>query len=126
MPLQRIRLELARDSDFPNGSPAHGYEFVAPLGKDGKIDAAKWQRYRDECRVVRFWGAAEHEHGRLVRKTGGNWAFHYVDEGDVDVADETGFRFTDHVFRPGEYVSIREDDGALRTFNVRRVSDVTR
>ena len=112
MALKKVRLELARDKDFPNGSPAHGYEFVAPLHKDGKIDIAKWQRHRDECRVVRFWGA-------------GTWAFHYVDEGDLDVDDETGFRFDDHVFRPGEYVSIREDDGELRTFNVRSVGDVT-
>jgi hypothetical protein len=125
MALKKVRLELARDKDFPNGSPAHGYEFVAPLHKDGKIDIAKWQRHRDECRVVRFWGAAEHEHGRLVRRRGGTWAFHYVDEGDLDVDDETGFRFDDHVFRPGEYVSIREDDGELRTFNVRSVGDVT-
>ena len=125
MPLQRIRLELARDSAFPNGSPAHGYEFVAPLRKDGKIDAAEWHRHRDDCGVLRFWGAAEHEHGRLVRRRGGNWAFHYVQEGDINVDDETGFRFDDHVFRPGEYVSIREDDGELRTFNVRNVSDVT-
>jgi hypothetical protein len=79
MSLKRVRLELARDKEFPNGSPAHGYEFVAPLGKDGKIDSAEWQRRRDECLVVRFWGATEHEHGRLVRRPGGNWAFHYVE-----------------------------------------------
>jgi hypothetical protein len=126
MPLQKIRLELARDKEFPNGSPAHGYEFVAPLGRDGKIDAAEWQRSRDECRVVRFWGAAEHEHGRLVRRPGGDWAFHYLEEGAIDVDDESGFRFDDHVFRPGEYVSIREDGEVLRTFNVRSVSDVSR
>lgn len=125
MALKKVRLELARDTNFPNGSPAHGYEFLAPLGKDGKINVTEWKRYHDQCRVVRFWGTAEHEHGRLVRKPGGNWAFHYLDEGDIDVGDETGFRFDDHVFRLGEYVSIRENDGELRTFNVRSVSDMT-
>jgi hypothetical protein len=124
MPLKRIRLELARDREFPNGSPAHGYEFIAPLGQDGKIDAAEWQRSRDKCRVFRFWGSAEHEHGHLIKRQGGSWAFKYEREGDVDVEDETGFRFADHSFRPGEYVSIREDDEELRTFNVRSVNDV--
>jgi len=29
--LKRIRLELARSKEFPDGSTAHGYEFVAPV-----------------------------------------------------------------------------------------------
>ena len=44
MSLSKIRLELARDPDFPEGSREHGYEFTAPLGADGR-DA---QRHR--CR----------------------------------------------------------------------------
>jgi hypothetical protein len=28
---KRIRLELARSKEFPEGSATHGYEFVAPL-----------------------------------------------------------------------------------------------
>ena len=35
MALKRIRLELARTADFPEGSPSHGYEFVAPLDLQG-------------------------------------------------------------------------------------------
>ena len=31
MTLRKIRLELARDHDFPDGSRHHGYELVAPL-----------------------------------------------------------------------------------------------
>src|SRR5688572_22787937 len=124
MTLKKIRLELARDSEFPNGSAAHGYEFIAPLGNDGRINASEWQRSRDVCRVVRFWGSAEHEHGHLVRRQGGSWAFHYAKTGDIDVEDESGFRFDDHPFHPGEYVSIREDDGELHTFSIRTVTDV--
>ena len=34
----KIRLELARNAEFPEGSRAHGYEFIAPLGEDGHLD----------------------------------------------------------------------------------------
>jgi hypothetical protein len=123
MSLRRIRLELARDADFPSGSAQHGYEFIAPLDNTGRINATEWKTQRDRCRVVRFWGSAEHEHGHLVRGARNNWAFHYEKEGDIDIDDETGYRFADHVFRVGEYVSISEADGELRTFHVVRVSD---
>ena len=42
--LSRIRLELARTKDTPEGDPAHGYEFIAPLGADGHIDAEAWKK----------------------------------------------------------------------------------
>ena len=35
MALKRIRLELARTADFPEGSPSHGYEFVRAAGSPG-------------------------------------------------------------------------------------------
>jgi hypothetical protein len=38
--------------------------------------------------------------------------------------DETGYRFDHHAFRPGEYVSIKEHDGVLRTFRVVYVRDL--
>ena len=40
--LKRIRLELARNKDFPEGSAEHGYEFRAPLRPDGHIDLEGW------------------------------------------------------------------------------------
>jgi hypothetical protein len=67
--------------------------------------------------VRRFWGDQEDEIGHLVRKPGGSWAFHYDVFGDAD-DDETGYRFADHHFVPGEYVSIKEQDDVLRTFRV--------
>jgi hypothetical protein len=76
--------------------------------------------------VLRFWGSAEHEHGHLMRLPGGAWSFHYEEEGDIDIDDETGYRFGDHVFKTGDHVSICEADGQLRTFRVTKVSEVTR
>ena len=37
--LKKIRLELARDHDHPEGSNRIGYEFGAPLDAAGRIDA---------------------------------------------------------------------------------------
>jgi hypothetical protein len=52
--LKRIRLNLARSKEFPSGSDRHGYEFVAPLGADGRIDPQLWRTYREHCGVRRF------------------------------------------------------------------------
>ena len=121
--MKRIRLELARDHEFPEGSSRHGYEFVAPLDAGGRIDAEAWKKVRPQCRVVRFWEGEEDEIGHLLRKGGGFWAFHYDIHGDAD-DDEAGYRFASHVFKPGEYVSIREQDDRLRTFQVISVQEL--
>jgi hypothetical protein len=117
MSLYKIRLELARDHDFPEGSGERGYEFTAPLDEDGHIDHEAWKTHRDKCRVLRFWEDRDDEVGHLIRKPGGSWAFHYDLLGDPD-DDESGYRFGNHVFRRGEYVSIEEHDDVLRTFRV--------
>jgi hypothetical protein len=119
MTLKKIRLELARDREHPEGSNRHGYEFVGPLDAEGHLDAADWKKHRERCRVKRFWLNEDDEMGHLVRKPGGHWAFHY--EGDSD-DDESGYRLGDHKFAVGEYVSIREhDEDVMRTFRVVRV-----
>ena len=124
--LKRIRLNLARTKEFPSGSARHGYEFVAPLDVSWHIDPALWQKHRDHCRVRRFWGDDE-QVGRLIHKPGGpehaQWLFDY--EGTAGGEDEAGYRFGSHSFRPGEYVSIRDEDGKLQTFQVVSVESAT-
>lgn len=118
--LKRVRLDLARDHDHPDGSSACGYDFIAPIGDDGHIIAADWKKARDRCRVKRFWVGEADMVGHIVHKPGGAWAFHYDIHGSPE-SDETGYRFGAHVFKPGEYVSIKEHDGVMRTFRVRSV-----
>ncbi len=117
--LKRVRLRLARSKEFPTGSLYHGYEFVAPLDANGHIDVDLWRQHRDHCRVRRFWGGEE-EIGRLVHKSGGKehsrWIFDYNEAAEDD--DEAGYRFASHAFLPGEYVSIRDEEGELHTFQV--------
>jgi hypothetical protein len=124
--LNRILLNLARSKDFPNGSPRHGYDFIAPLDGEGHIDLILWKKYRDYCRVRRFWAGEQDEVGRLVHKPGGaehaRWVFDY-NFGEDD-GDEAGYRFGVHAFLPGEYVSISGLDGKLHTFRVISVDPV--
>jgi hypothetical protein len=117
MTLSKIRIEMARSREYPKGSALHGYEFVAPLNGAGQIDIDAWNQQRTKCRVRRFWESEAGEIGHLTRKPGGSWAFHYDIHGDIN-DDETGYRLGNHVFRPGEYVSIREHDEDMNTFKV--------
>jgi len=124
---KRIRLNLARSKEFPQGSSRHGYEFVAPLDAKDHIDAALWKQHRGHCRVRRFWVGEDDEIGQLVHKPGGpehgRWMFDYNPKRADD--DESGYRFGAHAFRPGEYVSIRDEDGEMHTYQVASVEPAT-
>jgi len=92
--LKRIRLNLARSKEFPLGSDKHGYEFVAPLDRNGHIDPELWHKYREHCGVRRFWEGEDDEIGHLVHKPGGaehgRWVFDY--DGTAEADDEAGYR----------------------------------
>lgn len=124
---KRIRLNLARAKEFPEGSSRHGYEFVAPLDSQGHIDPVRWRQHRDNCRVRRFWEGEDEQVGFLVHKPGGaehgRWIFDYDRTAETD--DESGYRFGAHAFIPGEYVSIRDEDGEMHTFRVVSVEPAT-
>ena len=124
--LKRIRLHLARSKEFPAGSTSHGYEFVAPLDNKGHIDPELWRKYHQHCGVRRFWNGEDEQIGHLVHKPGGaehaRWVFDYDNTSTDD--DEAGYRFGVHAFVPGEYVSIRGEEGELHTFQVATVESV--
>lgn len=115
MALRRIRLELARTKEFPEGNPSCGYEFVAPLNSDGHLDADGWKKHPEKCTVRRFWNGTDDEKGTLVHGPGGRWMFSYA-PGEED--DEPIFKFNRHVMKEGEYVSITEHDAVTRPFRV--------
>ena len=119
--LKVVRLNLARNKEHPDGSDEYYYRFTAPLDENGRLDAALWKKAKDRCRVVRFWGGEEEDIGHLVHH-GTSWGFHYDLSGDE--GDEFGFKLGNHLFVPGEYVSIRDDEGKLNTFQVVTVQDV--
>lgn len=118
--LSRIRLELGRTQGYPQGSVAHGYEFIAPLTSAGHVDAEAWRRAKDRCGVRRFWGHDRDEHG-MLRHVGQGWRFDY---GPHDESDEPFFHLDKHAFALGNYVSIREHDGVTRPFRVIEVAPI--
>src|SRR5262249_16019494 len=83
-----------------------------------------WRKHREHCGVRRFWDGDDDEFGRLVHKPGGaehaRWMFDYDETAEDD--DEAGYRFGNHAFPNGEYVSIPGEDGHMHTFQVGRAT----
>ena len=115
MKLKKIRLELARCPEYPNGSDEFGYEIDAPLTKDGHIDQAAWKSVKNRCAVRRFGKYDDDEHGLLIHTIRG-WLFDYDPAEEDD--DEPLFRLDNHLFNEGEYVTVTEHDGQERAFQV--------
>ena len=86
--LRPIRLELAREPGSPAGERRCGYGIVAPLDAAGRFDPGAARTMETSRRVRRF-----------------------ADE-------ETGFRFGEACFMPGEYVSLQAPDGATHACQV--------
>jgi hypothetical protein len=122
MCLNRIRLELARTKEAPEGNPNCGYDFIAPLDAAGRFDATVWRNHRDACTVRRFWQNTDDEHGMLIHTRGRKWVFSYA-PGEDD--DEPIFKFDRHTFKAGEYVSITEHDGVARPFRIAAVTPLS-
>ena len=115
MTLFHARLELARSKEFPEGSARHGYEFTAPLDAGGHLDAEAWKTAKAQCTVRRFTAGKDDETGRLVH-VGKGWHFDYVAKANDD--DEPLFKLDRHLIKQGEYLSITEHDGVMRTFKI--------
>ena len=113
--LKKIRLELARTKEFPEGNPRCGYEFTAPLNKDGHLDLELHRKNKSACRVYRFWEGQKTEEGALLHLGKDRWVFSYAPGTDDD---EPAFKFDRHGFVAGEYVSITEHDGITRPFKI--------
>lgn len=114
--ISHIALELAREPGHPFGDRQHAYHLYLPLKNTGEIDVEGWRRSQSLCRVRRFRPNQPEVSGRILHGPGGRWIFDYPDASEAD--DETGFRLDRERFVHGEYVSIREDDGKLHTFQV--------
>jgi hypothetical protein len=120
MTMKKIRLELARTKDEPQGNSGHAYEFRAPLNAAGELDRKGWSDNKQLCTVRRYENGTEVESGVLLHPRGETWVFSYAPGTDDD---EPIFKFSRHVFKEGEYVTITEHDGAQRTFRVVSVND---
>ena len=117
MAWMRVRVELARSPLFPDGSHHHGYEFTLPLDAAGRLDRKTYDRAPELCTVHRFWQGegGEDATGEILRSGRGRWVFSW-DPGEGE--EEALPHLEQRVFRPGEYLAVREADGAEHTFRV--------
>lgn len=123
--MRRIRLERVHAKDEAAPTAGEGYEFVAPLDDSAHISPEDWKRERALCFVHKIEQGDVVQRGLLVHRQGGagggTWQFDYaLGEGD----EESGFRFDAHRFVVGEYVSVRDADGDVRTFKIASVKPV--
>ena len=122
MTMKRITLRLARNPGYPEGDRQQGYVIIAPLDPGGHLMVDEWRAHRSACTVVRFHpDPAEHADGWLTHR-GSHWFFRY-DE-DHEGPDEPVYRFGDHRFEIGEYVTISHADGEALTYQVADVTSV--
>ena len=114
--IHHILLELGREpGTHPFGDRQHVYHLYLPLLDDGRIDAEGWRKSRSLCRVRRQRPGEPEASGMILHGPGGgHWIFDYPGT----AADESGFRLQDERFTVGEYISIKEDDERLHTFQV--------
>ena len=73
----------------------------------------------DSLTLRRFWNNQPDEHGALIHRRNGSWAFSYASGDDND---EPIFRFDRHLFVEGEYVTVTEHDGVARPFRIVHVA----
>jgi hypothetical protein len=119
MTLTRVVMRLGRNPEagYPGGDDHFGYVVIAPLDKDGLLDAKLWRANKAKCTVVRFTPDHEDDADGWLTHRGDQWWFHYDDEGE-EAPDEPVYRLGDHRLRLGEYVTIHEADGEDLTFKV--------
>ena len=116
-----IRLELAREPGHPDGAPDEGYDIVAPLDADGRLDGDAHRAQPDRGHVRRFARNETVSAGRLRHGPNGRWMLD-MDQGEGE--DAVGFRFGDERFVAGEYVSLSLPSGKQHTYVVARVVEV--
>jgi hypothetical protein len=113
-PLAVVRLLLASNAGFPEGSSTRGYELRLPLMPDGQIDRRAAASRPDACTVLRFWEGEPDRHGHLVHGPMG-WCIEY---GPKEQDGEPMHRFEASTLRPGDYASVHEHDGLVMQFRI--------
>lgn len=112
---QRIRLELARSHNHPEGSTRFGYVLMLPLDADGRVDEPALRKASELATVHRFWENEDDATGRIMRRGPKGWVFAY---GGERADDEPVPHLSDHVFAVGQYLAVRESSGREHVLRV--------
>jgi hypothetical protein len=115
--MQQISLRLASGPGLPEGDPFWGLELTAVLTPEAQIDAIAWELDPEPWPARRFWPDRDDWHGELIRAADA-WALRAKQDDN-----EPLWLLEGKLFRPGEYVTIRQPDGeewVFRTVGVDR------
>jgi len=111
----RLRLELARGPERPEGSHRIGYELTLPLASDGHMAIEVFRELPELCTVHRFGEDSEERVGALKHHRGDHWAFTYAGPGAFE---ENLPRFGQHRLRVGDYVSVLDAHGRDHAYRI--------
>lgn len=117
-----IRLELAREPGHPHGDSRDGWDIVAALNDEGRLDLEACKAEPKRCFVRRFIRDATIATGHLRHSFGDRWILEL--EGHAEL-ESSGFRLGEERFKLGEYVSIETADGTAHTYGVERLTSLT-
>lgn len=118
-----IRLELAREPGHPHGDASDGWDIVAALDDDGRLDLAACRAEPQRCFVRRYIRDTTVATGHLRHSFGDRWILDLKGRDDLDAA---GFRLGEERFVLGEYVSVIAADGRTHTYGVERLERLER
>ena len=108
--------EIGLADDADDGAPLSSTIGAALTPEPSSSSAAS---NIDSLTLRRFWNNQPDEHGALIHRRNGSWAFSYASGDDND---EPIFRFDRHLFVEGEYVTVTEHDGVARPFRIVHVA----
>lgn len=108
---QVVHLDRAREPGHPPGSAQDRYTLLLPLGPDGRILEAQARRHPDYCRVSRTGPDGGVVRGLMRPGPNRNWRF------DFGEAEESGVRFAEERFSPGDLVTVLRGEG-VHTYQV--------
>lgn len=115
MTWHRIRLEMGRTPEFPEGASSHAYQLYLPLDQNKNVDIEALRKEPKKNFIRRYWPNEPDQSGSLIHRRDRNWAISY-EPGEDD--DELFFDLESHRFEVGEYLTITETDGTKLPFRV--------
>lgn len=116
--MKTIRLELARNTDNPDGNPSDAYDLHAALGPDGSVDVGETDAQL--MTFVRYLPGEPLAHGQMIRTDSGDWAFSY-EAGDGD--DELVVGFEHHDLSVGNYLTVVQRGREEHVYRVASVEE---
>jgi len=119
MDMFEVRLELAVNPDYENGSDKCGYMLQLPLTEDYFIDEAAYEKHAERFKVTRYWENEPERSGRLVRKWKHTWHLEYTNN-----EIEPIFQLDKERLVLGEFIDIRDHGNRMHVFKIVSLSSM--